>query len=279
MTAPTLAWPAGRRLAPRPKYLSLMLMAVQALLAYRGTLALNIASNQIWVVVLFFLWQSVYAARPEVAGFDWSRMKSYLLLAFAVNALLSFYVEARLINTIRTGQVAVELLRPLDYLTAQLAGAIGAALVEGAFSAGLALGLGLIAFGLPAPASPLAAVLFPVSVALGFLVKFLISYLTGLLCFWTQSAFGLLLTRAAVTNTFSGVLIPLAFFPEPWRTLVGWLPFPTIVATPVGIYLGTVAGAAVWPALAVQTGWAVVLWLLARRLWQPASRSLTVHGG
>lgn len=279
MTATTAPDAPAMRLAPRPKYPALALVAAQQALAYRGATILNIVAGLAQVAVLYYLWRVVLAADPGVGGFDWERMRAYVLLAYGINALLAFPAESRLFDTIRSGQVAVELLRPVDYLKAQLAQALGAAAVEGGISAALTLALGLAVFGIAPPASPVAALLFPISVALGFLVKFLISYLTGLLCFRTLNAVGLLWARAAVTNILSGALIPLAFFPGWLRAAALAAPFQAIVHTPLAIYLGEAREIALAGALAVQAGWVAALWILARILWLPAVRSLTVQGG
>lgn len=282
MTAPTRTTPVATpalRLAPRPKYLSLALTAMQGAIAYRGATIFNIVAGLAQVAVLYYLWRTVLAATPEVGGFDWDRMRTYVLLAYGVNALLSFPAESRLFGAIGSGQVAVELLRPTDYLRVQLAQALGSAVVEGGLSAALTLALGLAIFRIAPPASPGAALLFPVSVGLGFLVKFLVSYLTGLLCFWTLNAVGLLWARAAVTNILSGALIPLALFPDWLRAAALAAPFQAIIHTPLTIYLGEARGLALAGALASQAGWIVALWIVARLLWRPAVRTLTVQGG
>ncbi len=271
--------PPTVRLAPRPKYLALALVAMQRSLAYRGTLLLGMVSNLVWVAVLYYLWRAVFSSHRSVAGFDWDRMRTYVVLSYGVNVLLSFNSEARMMATIRTGEVASELARPVDYLRAQLAQALGSAVVEGLLGGALALLLGVVALHILAPASVAAALLFLPSVALGFLVKFLISYLTGLLCFWTVNALGLLWARAALTNVLSDALIPLQLFPDALRGLAVASPFAAVVNAPVAIYLGTTADSALIGTLALQAAWVAILWALARALWIPSVRALTVQGG
>ncbi len=234
------------RLRPRPKYLALVLTSVQRAVAYRGTTLLNLLSSLIWVAVLYSLWRTVFAEGTRIEGFDWREMRTYILVSYAVNALLSFYSLARMTNAIRTGEVAAELVRPADYLGMQLAQAFGAALIEG---------------------------------VLGFLVKFLVGYLVALLCFWTKNAIGLIWAQTALVNLFSGALIPLAFFPDWLRVFALATPFQGIVYTPVTIYLGKVRGLEMLGALGVQALWAAALWLLARLLWAPSVRALDIQGG
>ncbi len=270
---------APMRLRPRPKYLALALTSVQRAVAYRGTTLLNLLSSLIWVAMLYYLWRTVFAEGARIEGFAWWEMRTYILVSYAVNALLSFYSLARMTNAIRTGEVAAELVRPVDYLGAQLAQAFGAAVVEGALSSGIALLLGVLLLGISPPASPLAALLFFASVWLGFLVKFLVGYLVALLCFWTKNAIGLIWAQTALVNLFSGALIPLAFFPEWLRALALATPFSGIVYTPASIYLGRLDGLGALGAMGMQVLWAGALWLLARLLWGPSVRALDVQGG
>ncbi len=269
----------GLRLQPRPKYLSLASCAVQQAIAYRGRTLLNLVSGLMWVAVPYYLWRSVYSTRAEMAGFTWDEMRTYVLLAYAVNGLLTFYSLARLAAVVRSGQVACELLRPLDFLTAQLAYSLGAALVEAALSGGIALALALLFLHILPPASLAAAGLTLASVWLGFLVRFLVGYLVALLCFYTKNALGLIWAEGAVVSLLSGALLPLDLLPGWLQAAVRAAPFASIVYTPLAIYLGKLQGAALWQALGLQALWAAILWALARVLWRGSARALEIQGG
>jgi ABC-2 type transport system permease protein len=268
------------RLRPRPKYLAIALSAVQQTLAYRRTVLISLATSLIWVVAAYYLWQAVFAAQPEIGSFDWDRMRTYILLSYAVNVLLySSFATYRIMFIIRTGDIANELIRPFDFMLAQLAQSVGGALVEGLFSSLVAGGLGLIVFQGQLPASPGVAVAFVVSVLLGFIVKFLINFLVALLCFWTKSVLGLVWAQTAIVNILSGAVIPLEFFPDWLRTLTLYLPFQAVVHTPLAIYLGDVQGPAILVTLGVQAFWVLALLGLARLLWMPSLRALEIQGG
>lgn len=273
------AVPPDIRTAPRWPYLSLVLSAAQQAAAYRGRILLSTLGNGIWVVAVFYLWRTVYATGEPIAGFDWTAMRTYLVLSYAVNALLSFGSTARLYSLVRTGEIAQELLRPVDYLGAQLALALGAALIEGLLSAVLALVVATLAVGIALPASLVAGLLFLPSIALGFIIKFLISFLFALVCFWTVNGVGVIWSQTALVNLFSGALAPLAFFPDGLRALTTWLPFQGIIAVPLAIYQGHVAGWELARALGLQLFWVALLWALARLVWGPATRALDIQGG
>ena len=268
------------RLAPRWKYLSILLMAAQRTLAYRRTVLTNLATSLVWLAASYYLWRAVFVSQAQIGDFDWVRMRTYILLAYAVNVLLnSSFSTYRVTYLIRSGDVANELIRPLDFMRAQLAMSLGSALVEGLFSSIIALVIGLAAFQAQLPASPLAGVLFPISVLFGFVVKFLINYLVALLCFWTKNSLGLIWAQTAVVNILSGAVIPLEFFPAWLKGLTLVLPFQAIVNAPLSIYLGGVQGLALLTTLGAQVLWIGLLFGLARLLWLPSLRALEIQGG
>ena len=268
------------RLSPRWKYLSLVQMSVQRTLAYRRTVLINLAASLVWLVASYYLWKAVFVSRTQIGDFDWDMMRTYILLAYAVNVLLSSsWSTFRVMSIIRTGEIATELIRPFDFLYAQFSMSLGGALVEGLFSSLIAGAIGLIVFHIRLPVSPLAGALFLVSVVLGFANKFLINYLVALVCFWTKNSLGLAWAQTAVVNILSGALIPLEFFPNWLRTITLYLPFQAVINAPLSIYLGSVQGAGIAITLAIQTAWIVALLGLGRLLWRPSLRALEIQGG
>jgi ABC-2 type transport system permease protein len=161
----------------------------------------------------------------------------------------------------------------------QLAQTLGAAVIEGFFGGVITILLGLLVLDISPPSSALAALLFFLSVWLGFLIKFLVSFLMALICFRTMNAVGLIWAHTAMIELFSGALIPLQFFPGWLRTFALLAPFQAIVYTPLAIYLGKLQGSAMWQALGIQVLWVGVLWVLARLLWRPSLRALDIQGG
>jgi ABC-2 type transport system permease protein len=281
MSTPTdaVAVSAQGRLRPRFRYLSLAAHAAQRTLAYRGSVILDACMSAVWALVLFSLWRALFAARGAMNGFSWDQMMTYLVLATGLQGLYSHTTEQRMIKPIRTGDVAVELTRPTDYLYSQFSQALGAALLELASALALAAVLVVSWGGIGPPATLAAGVLFVLSAGLGYVVKFLIGYLTGLICFYTLHASGLLWTRAAVTSLFSGSLVPLSFLPETFQAVARFAPFQSIVHVPASIYLGRLDGVELYRGLATQLFWILVLGWLAKRLWLPSMRRLVLQGG
>ncbi|HET9516924.1 MAG TPA: ABC-2 family transporter protein [Actinoplanes sp.] len=258
-------------------YLALVRATVRTTLAYRMNFVMSLFGLLFQLLALLAIWHAVIGA-GQVEGLTWPQMKTYLLVAFGTGAVVSLYADFRMAYRIQSGMVSVDLVRPVDYQTARFAETLGwvwIELVAVAVTWGLA-----IAFTGPTvlpPAGQLA--LFAVSFAVVVPLKFLIVYVSGLTCFWTQNYMGVNWMRIAVVNLLSGALVPLAFFPGWLRTAAELSPFAGMTSTPALIAIGELRGAAAWQAIAVQLVWVAVLWVGARAAWRRAVRQLTVHGG
>ena len=261
------------------KYWRHAALAIQETIAYRVSYLVNIFGNAVFYVVIFMVWNAVYRGNPLIAGFDWESMKGYLIVSLCMSALVAGSSEFRISRQIRSGNIIVELLRPVDYQKATLAITVGNALSEGLVVVLFGLVFALVAGLTRMPADLATWLLFIVSVLLSFLTKFLIVYVFSLVCFWTTSLMGVSWLRRGLTDFFSGALIPLSFFPDWLRTLADWLPFRSIVYVPASIFIGRLQGRELWLVFAQNLIWIVALWFLAKLVWSIAMRRVTIQGG
>ena len=83
----------------------------------------------------------------------------------------------------------------------------------------------------------------------------------------------------AVVNLLSGMLIPIAFFPEWAQLIINLLPFSSSIYTPTMIYLGKISGTDILIALGLQIFWVIVLKVISKKMWQSLIKNLTILGG
>ena len=258
-------------------YRALVRATARAALAYRLNLLLGLGAVIVQLVALLAVWR-VVLAQSSVHGFTWPQMRAYLLVAFAAGTVVSLMGDFRMAFRILDGDVALDLVKPVDYQKARLAEAIGGLWIE-VILIGVVVGVTLaVTGGVDTPAGP-AFALFAVSMLLLVPLKFLIVYVSTLTCFWTQNFIGVQWARLAVVNLFSGALIPLAFLPGWLATVAQWSPFGGLTSTPALIFLGRIGVGDGLRLVAVQLGWVVVLWFGARLVWRAGLRRLTVNGG
>jgi ABC-2 type transport system permease protein len=263
----------------RPKYLAIASTALQQAIAYRVTTLFTVLITFVWVFILYYLWSAAFAQSDRIAGYSWDEMRTYILLAYGINALVGWRVGTMMMASIKTGAIVLDLVRPLNYCGTQVANAAGVSIVEGVISLGLTLILGVVFFDMQGPASPVATAVFLVALVAGFLIKALTTFLISLLCFWTLNSVGLMWAQQSVISILSGTLIPLALMPGWLRAISSVLPLRGIVATPVEIYLGKAVGWEMAGLMALQFGWLAVLWWFANWAWQKAFNAVEIQGG
>ena len=267
------------RIRPYPKYLSIVQTSFQQAIAYRVTTIFNIALTFIWVFILYYLWAAAFSGRELIGGYSWNEMRTYVVLAFGVNALVGWRVGSQMMGAIRTGEILRDLVRPLNYCGTQLSMAAGFSIVEGIISFVLTLIVGLLFLDMEAPATPLMGLLFFVAVMIGFITKALIVFSVSLLTFWTLNGVGLMWAQQAVIAILSGTLVPIALMPGWLRLLAEVLPMRGIVSTPLTFYLGKADGREIVLLLLLQVFWLAVMWWLANWAWQKAFNVVEIQGG
>ena len=260
-------------------YAAIAARQFQSALQYRGTYALGMLSSLALVLAMFFFWHAGFDGRPSVAGYSWAETKTYLLIGYLAGNLVAFSSEARVSQSIRTGNVISDLLLPVDFQWARLSETLGAVAAQGVPALLVTLAVGVAFSGVLPPSGIGAALGAAFALALGVLLKSAIIYVSALVCFWTTNYVGIAWARAALTNLLSGALIPLAFFPAGVTAVLRWLPFAGITDTPARIYLGQLTGVQAVVAVAAELAWTAVLLLLGRALWRVATAEVTIHGG
>ena len=84
---------------------------------------------------------------------------------------------------------------------------------------------------------------------------------------------------APIVNLFSGMVVPLAFFPDWLRPWLRAQPVAGLVDIPFSIYFGGLSGLSALGAIALQFGWSLALIVLGRAWLGRAMRRLQVQGG
>lgn len=261
-----------------PAYRQFVSAWLQTAYMYRANLMLNVGTILFRVYLLKVVWTAVYAGRATVQGVDLHIFIAYLTVTNLQLWLLQPALPDYLRQRIRDGQIALDLVRPVGFLEQLLAQQVGVTAALAPFVA-LAFPFAFVLGGLAPPASPAAALLYPLSLLLAYVISTLIGLLLGLSAFWTFEILGFLLMYQFITAFFAGALVPIWLFPAPLQTVSALLPFQSQAFVPVAIYLGRLTGGEIVRALAIQLFWSVALALLARTVWRRALRRVVVQGG
>ena len=106
-----------------------------------------------------------------------------------------------------------------------------------------------------------------------------INFATGTFAIRLKSILGLLRAKYFLLELFSGLLIPISFFPHAFQAALAFMPFQYISYIPVLVYLGKIGGWGILKALGLQLFWVAAMLALGHALWAWSSRRITIQGG
>ena len=267
-------------------YLAVFAGRFQLVLQYRAAAAAGFAT-QLWFGVIRVLIFAAFYAGAARAPMSLGNAITYTWLSQAFLTFLPWGADPDVAAMVRTGAVAYERVRPVDTYAWWYARALAWSAARVApraamlvVFAGVVLPLvGLGAWGLSPPATPMAAALFAVS-ALGMaLLSASVTLMINTIVVATMTDRGANVLTQSFVNLLSGLILPFAFFPDAARPWLRAQPLAGLVDLPFSIYFGAISGWGAAGAIALQFGWTAAL-ILAGRAWLGAAmKRLQVQGG
>lgn len=260
-------------------YFELIRIRFLMMLAYRVNYYSGILIYSINIGAYYFLWQAIYEYGEELGGLSLIQMTTYVAVSWMARAFYFNNLDREIANEIKDGTVAVQLIRPYNYLLVKMMQGLG----EGLFRLFLfsAPGMVIVAllFPIDIPLDGPAWAAFAVSLLFSFLINSQLNMITGLAAFFLENNEGLLRAKRVIVDLFSGLILPLSFFPGWAQTVLEWLPFQAITYLPGMIVTGRLTGPGVLEAILVQMIWFAVLIVPIGFIWRRARHHLVVQGG
>lgn len=260
------------------KYLYVGYTAVRSNVAYFGEVAVRVLFLGVVLYIFLQLWRVTYSetGAERLGGFTLAEMLWYLAITESI-VLSAPPVTLAIDADVRTGTLAVHLLRPLSYPLYRMWTALGERAVRFAVNLIVASCVALVFVG-PIHVSLRGLAIFACAVPLAFVLDFAAYFTIGILAFWLENTTGLTLIYSRVAMIFGGMLLPVELFPETLQRVIGWLPFASIVYGPARMFIhpdpAFLAGLIVRQIVAVS-----VLALAAASIYAAAVRRIHAHGG
>jgi ABC-2 type transport system permease protein len=249
------------------------------ILAFRLRYFTGIITYFLNVTVYYFIWTAVFRSSSSLAGYTLAQMITYVSVGWIIRSFYWNTIDQEMAYEVIEGKIAMDFIKPVSIQWMWISRAMG----ESAFRLGLltlptAVILALV-FPIQGPASRENFLLFIAAVAGSFFLMAAINFMIGTCAIPLKSILALIRAKYWLIELLSGLLIPIAFFPQKLQRVMAWLPFEHIAYTPLQIYLGKLDRAQAWRALGTQWLWVVALLILAHVWWDRASRKITIHGG
>ena len=260
-------------------YLSFARAAFQRQFAYRVANWAGLFTNALFLFFRAYALEACFAARDSIGGLSAAHVVTYVTVSQALLMVCPQWGALGLAVSVRTGQVAVDLLRPVDLVGLYLARRLAISGYYAVMRMIPLLGIGAAAGLLWLPANLTLMLPFAASVVMAAWTAAAILLLVELSSFWLESERGVRYLVMGAAMLPSGLILPGDFFP-PWAQALFWAtPFPYTLYLPSKIWLGQTTGIELVYRLSVQLLWAFALTVACRLTLAAGARRLRVVGG
>ena len=252
-------------------------------LQYRMVVLGTIAKGALWVMMESLAYMALYRTNPNAFPMAFSQLVSYIWVRQSFLVLFRVvFGDGEIYSTLRSGEVAYDLVRPVGLYGRWFCQSASNRLSFALVNCLPVLLLGLIVprpFRLTLPTSAGQYFLFPLSALLAFGVTVAMAMLMYISLFYLISQRGIRIIVTAVTDFFSGGVIPLPFFPKQLLRVVRVLPFAAMQNMPLQIFCGNLLGVDALKGIVFQIFWLTALVAIGRAAMALATKRVVVQGG
>lgn len=260
-------------------YLAITTARFRTLLQYRSAALAGFGTQLFWGLIRVMIFDAFFRSSTAPQPMSPSQVVTYVWLGQAMLNVLPWSLDTEVRTMIRSGTVAYELLRPLDLYSLWFSRALAQRTAPTLLRAvPLFLVAGLF-FGLGPPPSAASGAAWGATTLGAVLLASAMTTLITISLLWTLSGEGVARLMPTLVYAFSGMIVPLPFFPSWAQALLDFLPFRGMADVPYRAYSGHLSPEAALPALAHQLGWTIALVVLGRWLLGRAARRLVIQGG
>lgn len=261
----------------RRAYGALLRAAWIRALEYRAQVLLWVLTS-VFPLVMMVVWLAIVEEAGPVTGWGEADFFSYYVAAALVNQITFSWTIWQWNDEIRTGNLSMKLLKPLDpvhhYWSEQIGMKVFVLLVLGPVLVIVAWLSPLINY----PFTVERFLAFAISLVAGFALSALMTSAFGMLAFWSTQSNNLFNLWWGAGSFLSGWIAPLALFPPVLRQIAFWLPFRSTLSFPIEIVTGRLTWAETAVGFAVTFAWIAFFWASYRWLWRLGLRKYEAVG-
>jgi len=262
-------------------YFSFFRMRFLALLQYRAAAIAGMTTNWTFGMMRVMVMTAFYASSNRGEPLSLEQAITYIWMGQMMLGILPWNLEKDISNSVVTGQVAYELTRPIDIYTMWFMRTLA---YRTAPTLMRAIPMFCICLLIPAgyriqlpDAAGFGAWLLATVGALILSVS--ITSLVYSYVLLMQRVDGLVRMLNAMSEMFSGMIIPLSLMPDAMAVFLRYQPFAGVIDLPVQLYCGSLPPESVWWVLAVQLSWTALFILAGRAVTNRGLKQIVLAGG
>ncbi|MDO4304439.1 MAG: ABC-2 family transporter protein [Bacillota bacterium] len=260
-------------------YLFAAKLRIQTALAYRFDILSTIFVQCIVMFAISFFWIAAYGGDDSVLDVSRKSMLTYTTISILMGNMLTMNVQHRIVDSVKNGNVAVDMLKPVSIYGLYLAEDIGDFVLSVCQKVIPLFVISTIMFGLPKPSSAISLILFLISFVFAYFINWLLAALLGMCAFQTLSMGAMMAVKSYIIKLLSGSIIPLWFFPHELQVVLELLPFVSIYQLPLGIYIGKYTLDDILPRMGIQLSWVLILLIIFNTVQKKMADRVLIQGG
>ncbi len=261
------------------KYIEMIRIRFLMMLAYRTNYYSGILIYSINIGAYYFLWTAIYGGKESIEGLSAVQMTTYIAVSWMARAFYFNNIDREIALEIKEGKVAVELIRPYNYLGMKTMQAFGEGIFRLVFFSIPGMVIVALVFPMEFSTNGVTWLLFASSLVFSFIVNTQINLITGMLTFFLFNNDGLMRAKRVIIDLFSGLLLPISFYPGWAQDIMVYFPFQAISYIPSMIFTEGIKGNEVLQVILLQGFWAIVLFFPIQILWVIAKKRMIIQGG
>ncbi len=258
------------------KYAALARAAWALTVEYRAQIIIWMMYS-ILMVIMLVVWLSI-SENGAVNGYTSTDFVTYFMVGWMVRNLTAVWASWELNFAIREGRLSPMLLRPIHPIHNEIAGNWVEKTLRVAIVMPIVAVVLIATPGVNLLLTPLNIVAFIVSVMGAWLILFMVDYLIGMLAFWTSQTSAFIIAFDGFRLVLTGVIAPLAMFPQAVQDTLRWTPFPYMLNFSIDIAMGRLTNEQMLFGFVVQWVWVAIVIVAMRAMWKVAIRSYSAVG-
>jgi len=255
------------------KYFTAITIYWQRALTYRFSIVAYRIGEVTETLVLILLWTAIYEGQELIRGFTLEEMVTYVLMGTLFSVATRNFGTGLIAREIKDGILSTLLVKPINYLAYDFFRGLGRRTFVSGFSVlsqliVMLFFLDTLILNLDFKTNALILVML----ILTLLIESLLSYLLGLIAFWTDEVDGIFETFGRIRQFFAGGYFPLSLLPLTFLQISFALPFAYSFFVPAQLYLGKMDFATGVKGLGVQVIWIFILYAIIQFVWKRGLR-------
>lgn len=259
------------------KSLAIFKLSIIELITEKEVIFIWSLSSAIGLIGIIVTWLA--SDKAVIGGYTKSQLISYYFFMYILTQIIGWWVYWDVRAAIMNGTISNFLIKPINYIKYLFLHELAYKIIN--MTTNIIVGSILIVFiNRYLEFIITFEILFKIIPVLliGIGINFLSHFLLGCVTFfWTESRF-LSSFHQILSLTFSGLLLPISFFPEKIVPFIKYNPFRFTYSLPAEIIFNKLTTAEYFTSLAVGSAWVILLLIISNRIWKTGLKKYSAFG-